>query len=95
MGWGRSKGRYGRDIPCGDAKTSEGGTTGRGGERAREAWRRGATGVASGEGGGVGVREPETGRGAGRAPVVGGSTAPHRGRGLLVSCFCKWHVLPP
>jgi len=55
VGWGRSKGRHGRDIPCGDAKAGEG-------EGAREERRV----CASGEGGGVGVREPEAGRGGGK-----------------------------
>lgn len=67
---------------------------GGGRERAREAWRRGATGVASGEGGGVGVREPE-----GRAGAEGGrpllADQPRRGRGGggdVVSCLCKWQL---
>jgi len=67
VGWGRSKGRHGRDIPCGDAKAGEG-------EGAREERRV----CASGEGGGVGVREPEAGRGG-----AGAGAAAEGGRPLL------------
>lgn len=76
MGWG---GEEARDATEGIYSLR--GCQGEGGgrERAREAWRRGATGVASGEGG-VGVREPE-----GRAGAEGGrpllADQPRRGRG--------------
>jgi len=56
--------------------------------------------VASGEGGGVGVREPEAGRGGGGGAEGGRpllADQPRRGRGGddVASSFCKWHVLPP
>lgn len=84
-GWGGEEARDATEGIFLAGCEGKGGREG-GSERAREAWGRGATGVASGEGRGVGVREPEAGRGRGRG----------RGRAWgVILLFRKWHVLPP
>ena len=78
-GWGGSRGRHGRYIPCGDAKARlEGGSVG--GVEGRSGGCGERRGGRSTGGSGTGGRERK-----GRAPGVGGSTAPRARSGRLVS----------